>query len=180
MHGVARYRSEHDVKLLSWSSVFESPSAAKFSASGIHVPFFPAQHGVRRLHLQECVRQVVLSRGTCAFQEVCEWMTKGLAALAPLAMEIMVSAPRRELHHCRRQTLRVRGTRDVYIRENLYVIVVLSSGTFARLSPGPNNFNADGFGYLYARSVLDRTGLDLPYSETCVAHLRPGDEEITG
>ena len=24
---------------------------------------------------------------------------------------------------------------------------------------GPRNFNADGYGYLYARSVLDRTGL---------------------
>ena len=52
---------------------------------------------------------------------------------------------------------------DVHSRENLYVIVVLSGGKFARLSPGPRSFNVYGHGYLYARSVLEKTGLDLPY-----------------
>ena len=93
-----------------------------------------------------------------------------------------------ETLHCRRHTLPSSPTPTCSqtVRSSLSASKtlllrgsVLSSGKFARLSPGPRSFSADGYGYLHARSVMDRTRLDLPYSETCVAHLRPGDEENT-
>ena len=110
MDGVARYRPEHDVTLLPWSSVVECPSEAKFSASGIHVLFSRHNTECDVCTCKNLYAKVVLSRGTYMFIEVCQCMTKEMTALAPSAMEMMVGAPRRELLHCRRQTLPLRGS----------------------------------------------------------------------